>query len=438
MNINCVICSDLFVPTAEVYITKCGHMFHFHCLAHWIERSQTCPQCRNKTTDKTIHKVYFNLANTDGCTEDAGTLQNKVHDLQFQITLKEKDIKLFSEKYSKAKAQNIALREEIKELEDKCKSHESAIHGLKDRMVYLKSKSKDNDKLTEEVAKLKTRVKDMENIHLAVTGSKEDVNEMLRNEKNVESLALLSAILKKSLIDAERKKREMEHNLKRAQNEAAKYRRDYNTLDGQNSDLKKELHQLKTCYENEKRYLKNKIADLDKKISSTDKLDITNTSLNRIILESPINFNRKPRLMSPEDGVRETESPSMVEKVQKILDSNSPYLPVKASNLAVDYNSILNTKFQSKSGSSKSGFTIFKAPPASLEHIKLPTNTSGISYNGLGGTSKEDVYPTPKPRETGLKRPKSCATLTSNKFRKLAPTATKTKVTSFFSQRDSQ
>lgn len=38
MNISCVICSDLFIPTAEVYITQCGHMFHFACLINWIER----------------------------------------------------------------------------------------------------------------------------------------------------------------------------------------------------------------------------------------------------------------------------------------------------------------------------------------------------------------------------------------------------------------
>lgn len=38
MHISCVICSDLFVPTSDVFITGCGHLFHYPCLIQWIER----------------------------------------------------------------------------------------------------------------------------------------------------------------------------------------------------------------------------------------------------------------------------------------------------------------------------------------------------------------------------------------------------------------
>lgn len=115
MNVNCVICSDLFTPVAEVYLTKCGHMFHYTCLVSWLERcdgflanfcfsnywtsrKKTCPHCRNSVTEKSILRVYFNVADVDGVSEDVGTLVNKIDNLQFQITLNEKDIKQYKEK----------------------------------------------------------------------------------------------------------------------------------------------------------------------------------------------------------------------------------------------------------------------------------------------------------------------------------------------------
>lgn len=88
-------------------------------------------------------------------------------------------------------------REEIIELERQIKVHESAIHALKDQISYFKSKARENDKLSEEVIKLKNDIKNMESVQLAINGTREQVNEMLRNENNIESMAILAATLKK-------------------------------------------------------------------------------------------------------------------------------------------------------------------------------------------------------------------------------------------------
>lgn len=143
MNANCIICSDFFIPTSEVYSTGCGHLFHYHCLIQWIERSRTCPQCRAKTTEKTIHRVYFNLANSEGITDDVGTLQFKLDNIQFQIKMKDKELSNLNEKYEKIKALNVTLREEIRELENGAKVSESAIHALKQQIIFFKQKSKE-------------------------------------------------------------------------------------------------------------------------------------------------------------------------------------------------------------------------------------------------------------------------------------------------------
>ncbi|KAJ8916316.1 hypothetical protein NQ315_005011 [Exocentrus adspersus] len=429
MDISCIICRDLFIPTSKVYISQCGHMFHFQCLVVWIERSKTCPQCRRKCTEETIHRVYFNLTNTEGVAEDAGTLQNKLENVQFEMQLKDNDIKLYTHKYKKAKHQVDGLREEVTKLESKIREYESSIHALKDQISYFKSKARESEKLSEEVVKLKNSIKDMENVQLAVNGTREQVNDILKNERNIESLALLVATLKKTLLDAERKKRDMEYNLKKAQNDATRYRREVTALECQNNDLRKEIEYSKENLEKEKQYLKTKIIELQKQIS-TATLDVADSSLKRIVAESPINFNRKPRL-SLAKGLPDT-SPSMTEKVQKILDSDSPYLPVKSSNVAIDYTSILNTK--TRIGSSKNGFSIFKPATVTLENIKQTKSNSDVVYNGLGSSSKEDVFPSPKPPQTGLKRHKSSSSISSNKFKKLAPGSTKSRLPNYFNQ----
>lgn len=134
MHLSCIICSDILTPSAEIHTTHCGHLFHYVCLIKWIERfgiifqnnddyfysftvhfrSCTCPQCRCKISEKTIHRVYFNLANADGIQDDAVTLQYKMDNMDFQIKLKDKDIQICKDKNKKLKEQNIALRYHLK------------------------------------------------------------------------------------------------------------------------------------------------------------------------------------------------------------------------------------------------------------------------------------------------------------------------------------
>lgn len=54
--------------------------------------------------------MYFNLANTDGITDDVGTLVNKLENIQFQMSLKEKDVKIYKDKYKKTQQQAKDLR----------------------------------------------------------------------------------------------------------------------------------------------------------------------------------------------------------------------------------------------------------------------------------------------------------------------------------------
>lgn len=195
--ITCIICSDLILPNSEIFTTQCGHLFHHTCLIQWLERAKNCPQCRNKATEKTIHRVYLNYNNSESNDVDPSLLQHKIDSLQFNLTLKEKDVQNYKEKYKKAKTQNVALRGEIQELENKVRTHDSVQNALRDQIIYFKSKCKENEKLTQEVSRLKTNLRAMESTQLALVGTREQVNDMIKNESNIEALALLATTLKK-------------------------------------------------------------------------------------------------------------------------------------------------------------------------------------------------------------------------------------------------
>lgn len=424
MNISCIICSDILSQTSEIYTTNCGHLFHYACLIQWIERSCTCPQCRCKVTEKTIHRIYFNVANAEGITDDVVTLQHKMDNLDFQIKLKDKDIQIGKDKNKKLKDQNFSLRNEVKELENKQSVSESVMHALKEQVAYFKLKAKESNRLNDEVVRLKEKVKDLEHVQLVITGSKEQVNDMLRHNKDPHSLSLLVHTLKKELTEADRKYKLLNINVKHLQNDITRYRQENSQVINENNQLKNDIECHKSC-KSERQYLKSRIAKMEKDLDNKTVTLSPNNSLNRIIMESPAPQREKSNIeLKVVPGV--FNSPTLDERVQSIKDSESPYLSIKSSNIGLSC--LVNPKFVTSSQRSSSA-TIFKNAPSTLENVKV--NRSGYNYDGLGGHSREETYPTPQPI-IGLKRTKS-ATISSSKFRKLAPNK---KISNFFANSD--
>lgn len=82
-------------------------------------------------------------------------------------------------------------------MESSIRTYEPTILALKDQISFFKSKSKETDRLNSEIVKLKQSLKDLQNVQLALDGTRDQVYDMIRNEHNVESLAVLAATLKK-------------------------------------------------------------------------------------------------------------------------------------------------------------------------------------------------------------------------------------------------
>lgn len=70
LNILCAICSEFFKNTDAIFGTRCGHVFHKHCLFHWIQRSATCPQCRRHCSRHHCHQMYLNFIEPINCDNE--------------------------------------------------------------------------------------------------------------------------------------------------------------------------------------------------------------------------------------------------------------------------------------------------------------------------------------------------------------------------------
>lgn len=103
LNLNCVICTELFVASDDVRATNCGHLFHIACLKQWMERSKSCPQCRTKCTDRNIFRIYFNLSSLDVSTIDVGALQEQVDNASLQLKMKENELNKAEQQMKKLK-----------------------------------------------------------------------------------------------------------------------------------------------------------------------------------------------------------------------------------------------------------------------------------------------------------------------------------------------
>lgn len=262
---------------------------------------------------------------------------------------------------------------------------------------------------------------------------------MLRNEKSIESLALLAAILKKTLLDVEQRKSDVELKLKRTMNDIKHSQKELTfckgeiaKLQAENEKIKETFNSCKQQWEHEKKYLKSKLSKMQ------FDGDAGKQSLKRILDESPIPIPKQAKLdarppsssrdkCEPQDHIGEkivldgvsnisvnrtandsdivdlTDSPGISKKVESIVNSESPYLPVKMNIAGLSYDSMIGgSKFLSQT---KGKYSIFKQP-SGVKDVRQPKLSDSFTYNGLGGTSKSHIFPEPKSRTLGELRVK--------------------------------
>lgn len=69
--------------------------------------------------------------------------------------------------------------------------------ALQDQVKYFKEEARGCRKMNSEVIALKAKLRDMENLQLVTDGTKQEVDDMLRNNLDPNALSLMVVTLKK-------------------------------------------------------------------------------------------------------------------------------------------------------------------------------------------------------------------------------------------------
>ncbi|XP_052893378.1 E3 ubiquitin-protein ligase TRAIP [Anopheles moucheti] len=320
MNLVCPICSDLFVPSAEVNITPCGHMFHHLCLLQWLERSKTCPQCRDRCIATRLIKVYFNVTTNLDTTEDNAALLDKLDNLTLKVREQEKQLKSFETSSAEHKNEQKKMRKTLLGLEEEVRSKNSAMFALRHEMDMMRGDRKTLTKVQEELESVRTKLQLYMLVKQALDDTVQEVEQMLSNNTSREAAITLAVALKRELQAQEIKRKKQSDRITHLQNDLIEYRRKIKTLEDT----------LSTC--------ESEIFRQELLIAQQAKEKSTNTSTesygspDEIVPNTP---DQRPTAGRKRPITDLNKSTPLSEKVRKIIDSNSPYLRVKTSSIGL-------------------------------------------------------------------------------------------------------
>ncbi|KAH8357808.1 hypothetical protein KR200_009669 [Drosophila serrata] len=409
LNLNCVICAELFSQADEVFVTVCGHMFHHSCLNQWLDRSKTCPQCRNKCSTRNIFRVYFNLANLDVSRIDVGSLQEQLDNAKLSMKMIEKERHKDEQQIRDLKDTQKKCLKTIAGLEQKVQKKEFLISSYAEQISILKSDAQVVDALRKENKSLKVQIQAMEGVSAILAAGSADAERLLKNESNPHVLANWVSTLKRELRQCESKKSELRNVVKVVQNDLRKEIDLKRSLEERVSHLESDLYRAQekvgifgyllllflphTIYF-QLQLRESKIISLDSTISSP--------GLNCNLMALKV------------DDRRSTISPTIKENIKRIEESTSPYLNIKSSSVGLPH--LLSARAKAKLSPIKrtdglnmmSGtvrkttsdlsekYSIFKKPRLVLGSSSstglAATTGSNFVFNGMGGSEKIDPF----------------------------------------------
>ncbi|KAL6267590.1 hypothetical protein P5V15_000664 [Pogonomyrmex californicus] len=392
MNIVCVICSDLLVPSDDVFHTPCGHIFHYACLVQWLERSKSCPQCRDKTTEHKIRRIYFNFSNSDSIVEDATSLQEKIDNLTFQVKVRDENLKKLTKANEKLEKQTTGLRHEVRKVESEMSSKNNAIHALKEQIKFCKQQCSDIDNYKKENAHLKKNLEHLKNVQTLVDSSVKEVDDVITMMHDTSKLITYIAVLKKELNEVCDKSKQIRDNYKSLQQEFKQISTQNKFLSEEHTKRKELEEQLIIC-ESEKISLQNQLFNMQADAH-----------------ECICNKTKKKKQESLETYVECDKSNEAINKSVVKLDDSSKFNK-SDSCIIIDSDDTKNTPqsiksqgfFSMKNYGIKRQQSSLKVPSILTkksrfnEPSKKIASRSDMCFDGFGGHAKYDKFPNPIP-----------------------------------------
>ncbi|KAL9700646.1 hypothetical protein quinque_004087 [Culex quinquefasciatus] len=389
MNLTCAICSDLLMPSDDIHMTPCGHAFHYACLLQWLQRSKTCPQCRNKCHEKSLIKAYFNVAVSDDSTaEDSATLLHKLDNLTLAVREKDKKIKEYEDKAVTEKGDRKKMKKIIKGLEELVQKKDFTLMAYTQELDMLRLDRTHMLKLQKELKDLKSKMDLMSTVEHVITATAQEVEEMIASDNDLRTLAVLVASLKRELKVSEGRCHEMRDRIKYVQKDLSDEKKRRKDLEEKLSTADSELYRLE-----------QEVKRLEKNAAATGDASSESDS---VVLNTPDQPPKRKRGVADLD-----QSTPMSDKVRNIMASDSPYLNIKASSIGlvpIMRAGLSSSATAAKSSSAASStltktqsdlsdrFSIMRNPRLAARTTALPPNKN-LVFNGLGGSERKENFP---------------------------------------------
>ncbi|CAK9825246.1 E3 ubiquitin-protein ligase TRAIP [Anthophora retusa] len=315
MNVICSICNDQLMQSDDIFYTRCGHVFHYHCLTPWLERSPSCPQCREKVTQSRIHRLFFTFSSNEINESQGSSLQEKVDSLKFKLLLKEKDIQHYSSKCVTLEKQNAGLKQEVRKVEGELNQKIAAIYALKEQISYFQEQSSHCNNLKREIAQLKSKIEDLRPIEVLLHAPISDVSKMVGKNKDPETLTTYISVMKKELIERFSKCKQLRITVKKLQEELSKSNAKLDAL------LSKQMNfEEKVVFSESKSMALQKrvdeleeILDIDEKCGSISKVRKTGS-------KNVSNESAEDETLGKDDQDASSESPILSETTERKIE----------------------------------------------------------------------------------------------------------------------
>lgn len=211
----CSICKDNLIEADNIYHTECGHVFHYHCLGQWLERSKTCPQCREKVTRSKIRRLHLTISSHEGVQESSSSLKERIQTLEFKILLKDKDIQSYSSRNMTLAKQNDGLKREVRKVETELAKKSSNAYELEMQLESCTT-------LKQELAQMKRKMEELKPLEILFNAPVGDVMKMVGNTKDSDVLIKYISVLKKEFVESIIKRKKLCMTIKKCQEDLAK------------------------------------------------------------------------------------------------------------------------------------------------------------------------------------------------------------------------
>ncbi|KAI8419682.1 hypothetical protein MSG28_008372 [Choristoneura fumiferana] len=195
MHIQCTICSDLVNQAESLYVTKCGHIFHHQCLAQWIERSKSCPQCRNKVTERCMFRVFPTVS--EGSREDAATLQARLDHAALQLRTHQAQLKDLHEQLAQATANSTHKDALVAAAEKRLVAQECALAALRQKLAHAADRTRDTERLQRDNEQLHRTLHTLNGLQRVLQATAGEVEDTLRDYSDPRTVATFAAALKR-------------------------------------------------------------------------------------------------------------------------------------------------------------------------------------------------------------------------------------------------